>query len=84
MRAELWDCVVEREFQMETVTISPEFEVVIPVSIREQLKLAPGQKLQVIAYAGRIELVPIRPARELRGSLGGLDTTVERDREDRV
>ena len=69
---------------METVTISPKFQVVIPKAIREQLKLVVGQKVQAIAYAGRIELIPVVPARELRGMLRGLDTSLEREDEDRV
>ena len=69
---------------MDTVTISPKFQVVIPKSIRERLKLIPGQKVQAIAYGERIEFIPIRPARELRGILRGLDTSFERDEEDSV
>jgi AbrB family looped-hinge helix DNA binding protein len=69
---------------MDTVTISPKFQVVIPKSIREQLKLVPGQKIQAIAYGDRIEFLPVRPACELRGVLRGLDTSFDRDREDRV
>ncbi|MDI6692307.1 MAG: AbrB/MazE/SpoVT family DNA-binding domain-containing protein [Anaerosomatales bacterium] len=69
---------------METVTISPKYQVVIPKSVRRQLRLVPGQKVQVIAYGDRIEFIPLKPARELRGMLRGLDTTFERDREDRV
>jgi AbrB family looped-hinge helix DNA binding protein len=69
---------------METVTISPKFQVVIPKSIRESLKLAPGQLAHVIAYGDRIEFLPVRPARELRGMLRGLDTDVQRDETDRL
>jgi len=69
---------------METVTISPKFQVVIPKSIRERLRLVPGQKVQALAYGGRIELLPIRPAAELRGVLRGLDTTLEREEVDRL
>ncbi|MCL4078854.1 AbrB/MazE/SpoVT family DNA-binding domain-containing protein [Coriobacteriia bacterium Es71-Z0120] len=69
---------------MEAVTISPKYQVVIPKSVRKQLRLVPGQKVQVIAYGDRIEFIPLKPARELRGMLRGLDTTFERDREDRV
>lgn len=69
---------------METVTISPKFQVVIPKSIREQLGLVPGQRVQAVAYGGRIEFLPIRPASELRGVLRGLDTRVLRDESDRV
>ena len=64
---------------MTTVTISPKYQVVIPKEIREKLKLKPGQKVQAIAYEGRIELIPVRPAREMRGFLEGIDTTVERE-----
>jgi AbrB family looped-hinge helix DNA binding protein len=69
---------------MTTVTISPKFQVVIPKDIREQLNLVPGQKVQAIAYGDRVELIPVRPAAALRGMLRGLDTSLERDREDRV
>lgn len=69
---------------MTAVTISPKFQVVIPKAVREQLNLVPGQKVQVLAYGDRVEFIPVRPARDLRGVLRGLDTTFERDREDRV
>ena len=64
---------------MGTVTISPKFQVVIPKEIREKLGLTPGQKIQAIAYGDRIELIPVRPASELRGFLKGIDTRVQRD-----
>jgi AbrB family looped-hinge helix DNA binding protein len=64
---------------METVTISPKFQIVIPKAIRQRLGLRPGQKVQAIAYEGRIELVPVRPMKELRGFLKGIDTRVERE-----
>jgi AbrB family looped-hinge helix DNA binding protein len=62
-----------------TVTISPKFQVVIPKSIREQLALVPGQQVEAIVVEGRIQLVPVRHAKELRGIARGLDTTVERE-----
>ena len=64
---------------MQTVTISPKFQVVIPKEIRERLGLAPGQKVQAVAYEGRIELIPLRPTKEMRGFLRGIDTDVERE-----
>jgi AbrB family looped-hinge helix DNA binding protein len=64
---------------METLTISPKFQVVIPKAIRERLGLAPGQKLQAILYGDRIELIPLQPAKQLRGFLRGIDTKVPRD-----
>ena len=64
---------------MATVTVSPKFQVVIPREVRESLGIRPGQKVQVIRYEDRIELVPVRPVRETRGFLEGIDTEVERD-----
>lgn len=64
---------------METVTISPKFQVVIPKEIRDRLKLAPGQKVQAIAYENRIELIPQRPMKKMRGFLKGMDTEVQRE-----
>jgi AbrB family looped-hinge helix DNA binding protein len=68
---------------MDVVTVSPRFQVVIPQAIRERLGILPGQKVQALVYQNRVELIPLRPAKALRGSLRGLDTTVRRDR-DRV
>ncbi len=64
---------------METVTLSPKYQVVIPKRIRDRLKLRPGQKIQAILYEDRIELVPVRPARKLKGFLKGIDTDVPRE-----
>ena len=64
---------------METVTVSPKFQVVIPQRVREALGLKPGQKVQVIPYEGRIELIPVVPIRRARGFLKGIDTEVERE-----
>jgi AbrB family looped-hinge helix DNA binding protein len=68
---------------MDVVTISPKFQVVIPREIRERLGLVPGQKVQAVAYENRIELIPVRPLKSMRGFLKGIDTTVRRER-DRV
>jgi AbrB family looped-hinge helix DNA binding protein len=64
---------------MGTVTISPKFQVVIPKAIREELGLLPGQKVQAIVYGERIELIPLRPMKEMRGFLKGIDTTIQRE-----
>lgn len=68
---------------MQTVTVSPKYQVVIPKDIRETLHLRPGQKMQVVEYAGRIELIPDRDIQELRGFLKGINTEFERE-DDRV
>ena len=64
---------------METVTISTKFQVVIPKGIREKLGLTAGQRIQAIVYGDRIELIPVRAAKELRGFLEGMDTRVKRE-----
>jgi AbrB family looped-hinge helix DNA binding protein len=64
---------------MEAVKISPEFQVVIPKKLREALKLSPGQRVQMVVYGNRIEMIPLRQISEMKGFLKGIDTTVKRE-----
>ena len=64
---------------METVTISPKFQIVIPQRIRESMGLRSGEKARVLAFRNRIEVIPIRDVRALRGYLKGIDTSVVRE-----
>lgn len=64
---------------MAAVTISPKYQVVIPRGVRESMRLRPGQKLQVLEYDGRIELIPEVSITELRGFLRGIDTSFDRE-----
>jgi AbrB family looped-hinge helix DNA binding protein len=64
---------------METIKVSPKYQVVIPRKVRQSLNLKPGTRLQVVQFEDRIELIPLRAAKTLRGSLRGLDTDVPRD-----
>lgn len=68
---------------MSTVTISPKYQVAIPKEIRKRLKLTPGQKVRIIAYDDRIELIPVVPIKKMKGFLKGMDTEVPRE-DDRV
>ena len=68
---------------MEASTTSPKYQVVIPEAVREALQLSPGQKVQIVTYDDRIELIPERPMSEMRGFLEGIETDVPRE-EDRV
>ena len=68
---------------MQSVIVSPKYQVVIPKRIRETLNIRPGQKMQVIEYAGRIELIPERDIKELRGLVKGINTEFKREK-DRV
>ena len=64
---------------METTTVSPKFQVVIPKKIRQSLNIQSGQKIQVIQYGDRIELIPLQPVSKMRGFLKGIDTRIERE-----
>ncbi len=69
---------------MNAVIVSPKYQVVIPKSVRERIHIIPGEQLQVISFDDRIELVPVRPMREMRGYLKGMDASFERDEDDRA
>ncbi len=66
---------------MNTVTLSPKFQVVIPQQVRQLLGLVPGEKLRVVSYAGRVELIPVRSMKSLRGFLKGMDTAIDREKD---
>jgi AbrB family looped-hinge helix DNA binding protein len=68
---------------MDSVKVSPKFQIVIPRRIRESMNIKPGEAMQVFELEGRIEVVRVRPVRSLRGRYPGIDTSVERD-EDRI
>ena len=64
---------------MKSVTISPKYQVVIPREVRQSMEIKPGSKVQVLLYENRIELIPMKNLRRMRGFLKGIDTTVERE-----
>jgi len=69
---------------MNTVTVSPKFQVVIPETIRKQMGIKPGQQFEVMEYEGCLEFVPVQDVRSLRGSLKGLNLKAIREKEDRL
>lgn len=68
---------------MSIVTISSRYRIAIPRDVRERLGLHRGQKVQVLPFEGRVELIPLDPIETARGFVRGIDTTVSRD-EDRL
>jgi len=70
---------------MQTVTVSPKFQVVIPKHVREQLHITAGQKMMAMSYGEHIQLVSVKPAKALHGLLKGCDVDMDniRDKSDR-
>ncbi|MCJ8274154.1 MAG: AbrB/MazE/SpoVT family DNA-binding domain-containing protein [Psychrosphaera sp.] len=64
---------------MTAVTVSPKFQVVIPKEVRESMGIESGQKVQILTYKNRIELIPIGPMKKLRGILPKAEVDFERD-----
>lgn len=69
---------------MQTVTISSKYQISIPKKIREEQDIKPGQRFIIVSVGDRIEMVRERKMEDLRGILPGLDTSLDREREDRV
>ena len=69
---------------MTTVTVSPKFQVVIPLDVRRRLKLEPGAKLMVVEFNGTLRMTPLKPPSALRGIARGIAATVERDPDRRL
>lgn len=69
---------------MSAVTVSPKYQVVIPKDVRERTHIMPGEKLQVLSFDDRIELVRTHVMHTMRGFLSGLDSTFVRDEKDRT
>lgn len=64
---------------METVTLSPKFQVVIPLAIRRNLSLQPGMKFHVFNHEDRVEFIPVKHPKQMRGFLKGMDTSIDRE-----
>jgi AbrB family looped-hinge helix DNA binding protein len=69
---------------MDTITISSKYQMVIPRAIREKWNIKPGQKVRLIIFGNRLEVVPVRDIREARGFLKGMNSDIKREEEDRV
>jgi AbrB family looped-hinge helix DNA binding protein len=66
---------------MPSVTVSPKYQIVIPKAVRESMGIFSGQKIQVLIYQNRIELIPIKPMKKMKGFLKGINTEVSRDKD---
>jgi AbrB family looped-hinge helix DNA binding protein len=69
---------------MEATTISSKFQVVIPLKIRERYNVKPGYKVVFIPFENTLQIVFAPPIEQARGMFPGIDTSVDREEEDRV
>ncbi len=68
---------------MDTVTVSPKFQVVIPKEIREDLNLRAGERLVVIEKGGTIHLIPVGKIKSMRGFISNVSLKELRDENER-
>ena len=66
------------------MTLSGKYQLVLPRTVREQLRLRPGMKLVVLARNGVISLVPDRPMQAYRGVARGATDRALREKNDRL
>ena len=64
---------------MQTVKISPKYQVVIPKDVRNAMNLKPGQQIQILQYQDRIEMIPQKNISDMRGFLKGINTEINRE-----
>jgi len=68
---------------MDIVTISSKYQMIIPRAIREKWNIKPGQRVRMIVFGNRLEVVPVRDIKEGRGFLKGMGSDIEREEGDR-
>lgn len=64
---------------MNTVVVSPDSEIVIPLEVHQSLGIEAGQEVPIIQYDNRVELILVRSMQKARGLLKGIDTSIERE-----
>lgn len=73
------DASIVKGGSMTVVTVSSKYQIVIPKEVRASLGIEPGQRMRVLRHGNHVAVIPVRPIREARGSLPGIDTNVPRD-----
>ena len=68
---------------MSIVKVSPKYQVVIPLDVRQALHVNPGERFEVIPLNGRIEFVPVKALKKMRGFAKGVGSVVNRE-DDRI
>jgi AbrB family looped-hinge helix DNA binding protein len=81
--SEFYLSVIDEDIVMSFVKVSPKYQLVIPQRVREVLKIESGQRLQMLVFGDRIELIPEKSILEMKGFLKGIGTRLDRE-EDRL
>jgi len=70
---------------MQQAKLSSKFQLSIPKSIRDAMRLQAGQKFTIVTRGSVIELIPVKAIRDARGMLPltQYDSADYRDRQDR-
>jgi AbrB family looped-hinge helix DNA binding protein len=68
---------------METVTVSPKFQVVIPARVREVFHIRAGDTMGVRVKHGILHYLPMRPFAHTKGMTPGLAAKDLRDKPER-
>ncbi len=68
---------------MDTITVSPKFQVVIPKKVREHMHIKAGEKMVVIERNNTLNLIPIGRLKDARGIARGVTTKALRDESER-
>ena len=69
---------------METAIVSSKYQIVIPSSLRKEIKIKPGQKVFIYNDNGSIRIEQKINIKDYFGIAKGVDSTFEREDEDRI
>ncbi|MCL2804620.1 MAG: AbrB/MazE/SpoVT family DNA-binding domain-containing protein [Treponema sp.] len=64
---------------MNTVTLTSKFQLDFPQNISETYGLEAGDTFEFIPYNNRIELIPLKPIKKMKGIFRGIDTNIIRE-----
>lgn len=66
---------------MAPAEVSRHYHITLPKEVRERMGIRPGDIFEVFQYENYFELVPVKKAGELHGTLRGIDNDIVRDRD---
>ena len=64
---------------MNTVTLSSNYQLIIPEVMRDEIGFKAGTSFEIISYDNRIELIPIKSIKSMKGIFKGINTNIIRE-----